>query len=672
MLAPALVTLLTAMAVIAAVTGLAHAAPGAPADANARAAEDHGDPNLPRSVNSFTREVEWLWYNEDLPIVTIIDPQFTSGDSGSTTYLGWDEQGSYLVDITGQVLCYVLRLDSLLECYSSVRDIPPLVLKELHHPHVTGLLPQATRPPSSPAPVATPVPRTGPVSDSGVRAAVGQLSAHTATAPSGAMSGVAASSGTARATLNGSAAAQTSGSFAYVPKTDGTISAYHINTNNGELTPIPGSPFPAIRAPQSPVIVEGRFLYATDSGSILGYAVGIDGALKPLAGSPFPGKLAADGSTASLLAADHTGHFLFGVAPDEPGLLVLAIDQGTGALHSAPGSPYPLTGTLSASPSAIVADPRDPFVYVVSGSGLSVLAWRLDAASGALSQVPGSQFVVSIRGWIPMTMAIEPTGRFAYVAIQGGPGTVIAQYAIDRKTGALSMVGAPIPAAFLARRITVDPLGRFLYLPDAQLTAIIGFRIDPANGKLSVAPGSPYPADPTANGVILTVHPSGRFAYATGVNEVLVTYAIDPDTGALQFNGAVSTGSASITVAVADRSSAPPIVTASPVAQLVRSRNPESDPNFPNPMKPPTLPLRWTYQPGSTIPLIWFNGGYSAPSGRHARYLGFNEEGSWLEHPDDHRIFLWHFRPIGLEKRYTSFDEMPKSLLAKLKNAPTG
>ncbi len=51
------------------------------------------------------------------------------------------------------------------------------------------------------------------------------------------------------------------------------------------------------------------------------------------------------------------------------------------------------------------------FAYVISDSGVS--AYTIDATSGALKPVAGSPFAA---GSGPISIAVDPTGKFAYVA----------------------------------------------------------------------------------------------------------------------------------------------------------------------------------------------------------------------------------------------------------------
>src|SRR3989441_4985649 len=100
-----------------------------------------------------------------------------------------------------------------------------------------------------------------------------------------------------------------SGQFAYVTNTSsGDVSGYTINTINGALTPIPGSPFSAGLFPTSVAVdPTGKFIYIVNNGdnNVSGFTINAaNGALTPIPGSPFA---AAVGP--SFVAVDPTGKF---------------------------------------------------------------------------------------------------------------------------------------------------------------------------------------------------------------------------------------------------------------------------------------------------------------------------------------------------------------------------
>ena len=162
------------------------------------------------------------------------------------------------------------------------------------------------------------------------------------------------------------------------------VSAYQI-TSNGGLLAVPGSPFPAGSAPNSVTVVpSGRFAYVANviPGGVSGYSVAQNGVVTPVPGSPF----AAPTGTA-FVTNDPSGRFLY------------ALNCGANC-----------SGT---------------------GSG-NIAAYKIDQLTGALTPIAGSPFAT---GQYPYSLAIDPTGHFAYVA-NAGSGNVYS-YSINSKTGRL-------------------------------------------------------------------------------------------------------------------------------------------------------------------------------------------------------------------------------------------
>src|SRR5262249_48642698 len=144
------------------------------------------------------------------------------------------------------------------------------------------------------------------------------------------------------------------------------VSGYVINSSTGVLTQVPGSPFAAGTQPRFVQLEpSAKFAYVVNSGSndIWTYTVNSGtGALTPIA----PGKLRAR--------------------------------QGPMGIGFVGGS-LPVTYT-----------PK--FAYVANNYQHDVSGYTISATSGALTPVPGSPFAAKSR---PVSVAVDPTGRFAYV-----------------------------------------------------------------------------------------------------------------------------------------------------------------------------------------------------------------------------------------------------------------
>lgn len=185
-------------------------------------------------------------------------------------------------------------------------------------------------------------------------------------------------------------------------------------SSSGALTAVSGSPFSTAAASLAPQNMGmdglGRFLYVshasdTHSGTtVVGYSVSSTGsnvgALTLIPGSPFNIPLWQ-------MEGDPSGNYLIGISgktqsiygSNDKNLYVYSIDQTTGVLTAAPGSPM---ATVYA-PFNIAIQPKSvngEFIYSFSlndaGTGTNPIeAYKLDATTGALSLVTGSPFSIA-------------------------------------------------------------------------------------------------------------------------------------------------------------------------------------------------------------------------------------------------------------------------------------
>jgi len=188
------------------------------------------------------------------------------------------------------------------------------------------------------------------------------------------------------------------------------ILVYQIS-NTGALTAATGSPFSTSDVSLSPQNMGmdglGRFLYVSQVSSshfgtyVVGYSVSSTGAnagaLTLIPGSPFNIPLWE-------MQGDQSGNYLIGISgkvkylygSDDNSLYVYSINQTTGALTAAAGSP---TATVYA-PFNIAMQPRSvngEFVYSfgLNDAGTAtnpIEGYKLDPTTGALSLVAGSPF----------------------------------------------------------------------------------------------------------------------------------------------------------------------------------------------------------------------------------------------------------------------------------------
>lgn len=281
-------------------------------------------------------------------------------------------------------------------------------------------------------------------------------------------------------------AAHPSGDFVYAADFRGRIYGYRVNRADGSLVALPNLPLMIGGQAITPAVdPQGRFLYATNSGDNSLYAYHVDagsGALAPVMGSPFPlgatptsvcfhpsaafAYVSSSASSATTqggirvfsvepasgvpteitgspfapalfggaLTVHPNGNFLF---DSSFGVHVLAIDPTTRGVHELSDSPY--AGAQSDNQAADIAvDPLAQYLYASSNLG-TVTAYRLDATTAAFGGIDGSPY--PLQG-MPYSIAIDPTGRFAYVG--NDDAEQVWAFSIERSTGQLQMIGTPV------------------------------------------------------------------------------------------------------------------------------------------------------------------------------------------------------------------------------------
>jgi 6-phosphogluconolactonase (cycloisomerase 2 family) len=219
---------------------------------------------------------------------------------------------------------------------------------------------------------------------------------------------------------------------------DNSLYAYRIAADSGALTPVTNSPFVLGATPTGVCFhPSGAFAYVSSSASSTTSQGGIrvfsveptSGVPAEIVGSPFATTLFG-----GALAVHPNGNFLF---DSSFGVHVLAIDPTTRGVHELADSPR--SGAQSDNQAVDIAvDPLAQYFYASSNLG-TVTAYRLDAATAAFGPVEGSPY--SLQG-MPYSVAIDPTGRFAYVG--NDDADQVYAFAIERASGKLQSIGDPV------------------------------------------------------------------------------------------------------------------------------------------------------------------------------------------------------------------------------------
>jgi len=325
-----------------------------------------------------------------------------------------------------------------------------------------------------------------------------------------------------------------------------TYTAYSIDAANGSLSEQPGGPLTAVTLAAS---IDSTTYFQVNTplpggGTIMG----------PLVFHP-SGKFVLSSYWGFLGGSDNWGSF------NVPSIASYDINQGTGGLAQAPGSPITIGDSLMLDPDSFSLHPSGKFAYVqVSSPGNCLIGgWSIDGNSGALSALHGSPYAV---GSCSVAMAIHPSGNFAYLSAAYPAGGVFA-YAINADSGAIAASGAQVlgwDSAFdpnysdsIQRTpLNFDPSGRFVYIyrpagfyldrASRSSNAIDAYTVDPLTGKLTIVTGSPFAisgydrfSEPSTSAKF-NFDPSGKFVFVTA-DAGTVLYDIDQHSGALVKKG---------------------------------------------------------------------------------------------------------------------------------------
>ena len=307
-----------------------------------------------------------------------------------------------------------------------------------------------------------------------------------------------------------------------------------------------------------PTTVDGSQLYAQISASDIAVAGTATITVSP---APATGNfstamftISAGGVNPQSIAVDPTGKFAYVANTGCPDSFVgsvsmYTINATTGVLTSL-GSPV----DADFGPHSVAVDPAGKFVYVANDgdfevTGGSVSAYTIDATTGALKLMGtiAAPCTVGPGSCAPYSVAVHPSGKFVYVANEGGfSPTSVSMYTINE--GYLEPIGL-IAARGRAVSVAVHPSGKFAYLVNGidSPGGVSMYTIDSTTGALTSGATIAAGTNPAS----IAVDPTGKFAYVTnaGSNDVSM-YTINAATGALTAIGRVGAGAFPASVAV--------------------------------------------------------------------------------------------------------------------------
>lgn len=288
-------------------------------------------------------------------------------------------------------------------------------------------------------------------------------------------------------------------------------------------------------------IAPPRFAYVVNSvtNNVSGFTVDpASGALTPitssLSNSPW-----ATGTTPTFMAVDIGVQFAYVVNSGSDNISVFTI-AASGALTATGVGPLTATGP---APKGVAVDPLGRYVYVVNSGDSTVSGYARSSSTGLLT--PLSPATVPTGGINSSSITIDPTGKFVYVANFGtgantGNGSV-SVFTIDTSSGTagqLIPVGSPVTANVTApSSIAVSPSGAYAYVTNFGGDNVSIFNIDPTTGALNFKTVVASPPAAGTSPTSVAVEPNGKFAYVSSIDLPSVgnvaAFSISQSSGAL-------------------------------------------------------------------------------------------------------------------------------------------
>jgi 6-phosphogluconolactonase len=307
---------------------------------------------------------------------------------------------------------------------------------------------------------------------------------------------------------------------------DPSISILAMNRANGDIdliekVAIPGAEKPSPTSMPLALTPDRRFLYAalrSEPFTVASFAIdAASGKLNHLGSAPLDASMA-------YTTVDRSGRWLLAASYPGGKLTINPIDE---------------QGQVKAPPAQIVTDRPKAHCVILDGSNRYaycavlaqdlVLQLKFDPSTGKVA--PNSPGQIATKpGAGPRHLALHPSGRFLYLITE--TTATIGAYAVDKGNGTLKqlqfvdMLASPPKEQPAAADLHVTPDGRFLYGSERKSSTLVGYRIDPEKGTLSLAGRTATETTPRGFGI----EPRGKFLLSVGLDSNHMTvYSIRPN-----------------------------------------------------------------------------------------------------------------------------------------------
>ncbi len=272
-------------------------------------------------------------------------------------------------------------------------------------------------------------------------------------------------------------------------KPTGAVDAFAVDAKSGKLTPLNQQLSGGSGPCHISVDATGKCLFVANygSGSIAALPIHADGSLGAATTT-----LQHHGSGVNLKrqAGPHS-HSIF---PSPDNRYTLDCDLGldkvfinhldASAAKLTPANPPFALVAPGSGPRHLVFTHDGKYVYVINEMGGTITVFSYAATNAALTEVQTistlpKDFSGDNTG---AEIALHPSGKFLYASNRGHDS--IAVFAVDQKTGKLTLVEHQSTLGRTPRHFAIDPGGRWLLAENQASDSVVVFAVDAGTGKL--------------------------------------------------------------------------------------------------------------------------------------------------------------------------------------------
>jgi len=266
----------------------------------------------------------------------------------------------------------------------------------------------------------------------------------------------------------------------------GSVEAYAIDPATGMLTLLNrqsvGGPIPAHLAvdPSGRHLVVGNYI----GGNFVALPIEADGRLGPVSGEikdsgTGPNKQRQEAPHPHSVVFDPAGRYIAAADLGIDKVLTFRLnDGGLAPVGEAPAAP-------GAGPRHLVFSLNGRLLYVVNELNATVTAYPYDPANGQIGkelQTISTEPAGYAGPHSTAEIAVHPSGKFLYASNRGYNSII--GYRIDPATGLLSVIGHATQGVNFPRNFVIDPSGKWLYVANQKGDTIVQFEIIPETGEL--------------------------------------------------------------------------------------------------------------------------------------------------------------------------------------------